>query len=208
MAKGMSNSLQSNGIEMIPGMGIVRIRCLRKAGWDTVESLGSATVEQIAAVPGIGEAKAREIREFLDALAGSGAQNGAVRRKKAIETPAPRRAEDRSREVTGAVARVAQLASDLLSAPISHSFERPLARQVGRIAALEAPSGGAALKAGRAERALGQLKKIESILTEVAHEERLGKKRQERLTEELRDRRRKARRALETAGNKAESGKN
>ena len=201
-------NLQANGIEVIPGMGIVRLRCLRKAGWDTVESLGSATVEQIAAVPGIGEAKAREIREFLDALAGVGPQNGSRQKKKAPAAAVTTRTDDPGRGAGASMARVSQLATDLLSAPISHSFGRPLARQVGRIAALDVKSeDAAALKPRRAERALGHLRKIESLLTEVAHEERLGKKRQERLAEELQDRRRKVRRALGTSGKSAESEK-
>jgi len=199
-----SSGLQVNGIEMIPGMGIVRIRCLRKAGLDTVESLGSATVEQIAAVPGIGEVKARQIREFLDALDETHPQNGAARESKrksrAPDAGSPPRGEDRGREATAAVARVSQLATDLLSAPISHTFDRPLARQVGRIAALgRHADSAAALKPSRAERTMGHLRKVEAILTEVAHEERLGKKRQERLTDELQDRSRKVRRALDSA---------
>ena len=191
-----------HGVETIPGMGIVRIRCLRKAGWSTVESLKDATVEEIAAVPGIGDAKAREIRNFLDTT-GARTKNGAAvtararRQTKASEPAFPDGNHDHNRDLGSAIARVSQLATDLLSAPISHSFDRQLARQVGRVAALsDRAEGTDGIKAGRAERALKQLRKMESLLTEVAHEERLAKKRRERMSEELRDRRRKVWRAL------------
>src|SRR5437588_2175052 len=48
-------------LESLPGMGPIRARALRKAGWDSIASLKKATVAELAAVPGITEQKARDI---------------------------------------------------------------------------------------------------------------------------------------------------
>jgi hypothetical protein len=178
-----SDSPGVQGIEVIPGIGIVRIRCLRKAGWTTIDSLVNVTLEELAAVPGIGEVKARQIKEYV--LSGAPA---------AIQSaPAPEPVET----LSGSVGRVARLAADLLRAPISHSFDSALARQVGRVASLsDAVIDGSDSTAKRANRALERLRKIESLLRETAHEERLGGKRQARLAEDLRDLRRKVRKDL------------
>src|SRR5262249_28316010 len=54
-------------IDNLPGLGIVRVRALRKAGYETVGSLRSANEEQLTAVPGITAIKARQILEQLQA---------------------------------------------------------------------------------------------------------------------------------------------
>lgn len=53
-------------IEEIPGVGVLRARCLRKAGWANVGALRTATAEQLAGVPGITELKARQIIERIN----------------------------------------------------------------------------------------------------------------------------------------------
>ena len=60
-------------VDCIPGMGPIRTRALRKAGWETMERLRKATLADLIAVPGITEIKARQI---LDYLAGAEAANG------------------------------------------------------------------------------------------------------------------------------------
>src|SRR2546421_11160720 len=65
-------------VDCIPGMGPIRTRALRKAGWETMERLRKATLADLIAVPGITEIKARQI---LDYLAGAEAANGPAARK-------------------------------------------------------------------------------------------------------------------------------
>ncbi len=52
-------------LEDIPGLGIIRVRSLRKAGYADLKSLQGATVKSLMAVPGINEVKAGQILEFL-----------------------------------------------------------------------------------------------------------------------------------------------
>src|SRR5438552_3820092 len=75
-----------SSVECIPGMGPIRTRALRKAGWETMERLRKATLADLMAVPGITEIKARQI---LDYLAGTGAANGPAARKPSGRAAAP-----------------------------------------------------------------------------------------------------------------------
>ena len=52
-------------IDQIPGIGIIRVRALRKAGWPTIASLRNANLENLLAVPGMTEIKAGQILEFV-----------------------------------------------------------------------------------------------------------------------------------------------
>lgn len=49
----------------IPGLGPIRVRALEKAGWGDLSALRSADLEQLLAVPGLTEIKARHIQQFL-----------------------------------------------------------------------------------------------------------------------------------------------
>ncbi len=52
----------------IPGLGPIRVRALIKSGFLTVESLKSASVEDLTAVPGLTVIKARYINDYLAPL--------------------------------------------------------------------------------------------------------------------------------------------
>ena len=61
-----SKSVESEpGIESIPGLGPIRARSLKKAGFENISQLRSATLEQLSAVPGITEIKANQLQEYL-----------------------------------------------------------------------------------------------------------------------------------------------
>src|SRR2546421_4076094 len=75
-------------VDCIPGMGPIRTRALRKAGWETMERLRQATLADLIAVPGITEIKARQI---LDYLAGAEAANGPAARKSSAKPATPTR---------------------------------------------------------------------------------------------------------------------
>lgn len=49
----------------IPGLGPIRLRSLHKLGFETVESLKTATMDALIAVPGITDIKARHIKDYL-----------------------------------------------------------------------------------------------------------------------------------------------
>jgi hypothetical protein len=53
------------GIETIPGLGPIRARSLKKAGYESIAQLKKATAEQLAAVPGITEIKASQLVEYF-----------------------------------------------------------------------------------------------------------------------------------------------
>src|SRR5436305_10709684 len=58
---------QASELASIPGLGVIRIRSLQKAGWATMDDVRRATVEDLAAVPGISAEKAAAILEFVSA---------------------------------------------------------------------------------------------------------------------------------------------
>ncbi|MEP6754757.1 MAG: helix-hairpin-helix domain-containing protein [Chthonomonadales bacterium] len=52
-------------LETIPGIGPIRVRALRKAGYEDLESLRGALVADIAAIRGLTEIKAQYILDFV-----------------------------------------------------------------------------------------------------------------------------------------------
>lgn len=67
-------SIQSKGVPImsqpqtpsdIPGLGPIRVRALHKAGYQDIRSLQDASLEDLMRVPGITEAKARQIQTYL-----------------------------------------------------------------------------------------------------------------------------------------------
>ncbi len=52
---------QSVGMQDLPGVGEKLLETLKEAGFDSLEKIASATVEQLTAVKGLGEAKAEKI---------------------------------------------------------------------------------------------------------------------------------------------------
>ena len=61
-----TNVTAPQALSDIPGLGPIRVRALHKAGYETVQSLREATLEQLTEVRGLTEAKARQIIEYLD----------------------------------------------------------------------------------------------------------------------------------------------
>jgi hypothetical protein len=52
-------------LDSIPGIGIIRVRALRKAGFGSISALRRATMPDLLAVPGLTEAKARLILDHV-----------------------------------------------------------------------------------------------------------------------------------------------
>ncbi len=236
---------QADGtVESIPGLGPIRARALKKAGFENLTQLREASIEQMAAVPGITEIKARQLAAFFRGetdtrRAGEAApaprRAASPRAKQPRQAgpapkPAPPVAEIRTPRppslprvapaapvarpivpklpapppvapsiltavetpVAASARRIAVSANALLRTTSADSYERAFARQIGKIAALaeritlEAGSSPAGL-----ERVSGQMRKIELLLAEIGDAGKLGAKRQDRFTEEMRERRHK-----------------
>lgn len=189
-------------VDTIPGIGVVRVRALRKAGYSTLDALAPLTVDQLATVPGITPIKARQILDYVQS-----AQPARGRRLKAVPAAAqavvrsvagPDRGDPKAAETPHAVVMLSALsreASTLLKAEQSVTFERRLARQLGKLAAL---SGR--LAASAPPKAVGDLDghmaRLSELLHEVACEKAIPKAKQGKLADRLRDRRKRLQRVL------------
>src|SRR2546430_1008013 len=58
-------SASPDGLSTLPGLGLIRIRSLRKAGWSTLEALQNATLDELRAVPGFSERLATSLYAHL-----------------------------------------------------------------------------------------------------------------------------------------------
>jgi hypothetical protein len=165
-------------IDAIPGVGLVRARSLRKAGWLDVAALRTATAEQLAAVPGITAGKAEELAQYLR-------DNPPV---EAVVADPPR----------SDTQRVTDAAATLL-APDSTAALRPrLAKQLQRWldASDKLISAGAATSGKLTKQLARSVTRVEALVAGIG----AGRKRQRRLAARLRIVRRKMRKAPKGKG--------
>jgi hypothetical protein len=222
----MAANLEETPVDQIPGIGIIRARALKKAGWPTVASLRSAKVDDLTAVPGITEVKAAQILEYIHGLeeAPAAAAPSKTKSKKAVvektdgstTTPVSESTEriavtfshleqasepvavftiQSPRDLMQDVALSAQL---LLTSEFSGRWERPFAMQLGKLITLhEKWDRYEPLGKKQTKLVTELLQKIYRLLTETPVSELTKRKSQERLTEIIRDRRRKIRDLVE-----------
>lgn len=213
-------------IEAIPGLGPIRVRALKKAGFSTLALLRAATTADLRAVPGMTEIKAAQLAAYLrgeaDRVGGEapapktrkGARTEARTSKPARRTSPPRAAMSRTApplapttapapapafaesSLVTAARRVAASAGEVLRSEAAAGFDRGLARQLGKIAALAERIARDAIEPRDEERAAVQLSKVEQLVGEIAAEGSPGQKRQDRFADALRDRRHKLQQAL------------
>ncbi|MDE2126714.1 MAG: hypothetical protein KGJ62_09000 [Armatimonadetes bacterium] len=173
-----------DGLELIPGIGVIRVRVLRKAGYGTLRALRGVTPEQLAAIAGITEIKAHQIAAFVAAWSN------------ASRAPAPRPAAQRSIQTFDwhiALERLGGAADAALRAPDAARFRPALARQIARISLLcsqpheTSPADGWAAEVERLER---MLHRLDGAVPD--------KKGQNALADRLRDTRRRLSHMLET----------
>ncbi|HZP80727.1 MAG TPA: helix-hairpin-helix domain-containing protein [Chthonomonadaceae bacterium] len=169
----------------IPGLGPIRVRALQKAGYDSLQSLRDARLEDLLAVPGMSEIKARHIQAFLAQFP---ARPAAESRKTAPEKQAKSDTAlhafpTLTEAVIGTLGRTITL---LLSAPASNFRPRLIreldrfARQVERLAA-----PGAQLSADAEKRILRRLNDICGEFAKVWMREQIGRKEQAQLAATL-----------------------
>lgn len=159
------NPSPETDLEAIPGLGVIRLRTLRKAGW-TVERLRAATVEEIAAIPGISTQKAAEIARYLQdepAAAAECSEELAPAAESPTEPselaavadpadpPVPASRPGRSEPIMTAVGALTEAVAFLYAAAPKGSLCRRLARQMRRwlwrCAELTKPAPGSGIEA-------------------------------------------------------------
>ncbi len=214
MPRRAAQSTTDISLESVPGVGIVRARSLRKAGFPDLDALRNATVEQIAAIPGISAQKAQQLVDYAKNFAHTpptstrapvrrrrtvGAAPTRTRRVVTTPTAKPartRRATEPENEVAALARRVAQSASDLLRSKEASAFRRSLARQVAKVVALTDRLIASSGADDMAEKAKAQLNKIETAISRAASASK--RKAQGRIAAELRARRRKTQKRIQS----------
>jgi hypothetical protein len=150
-------------------MGPIRVRALRKAGFDSLCSLQAADLAALCAVPGMSEIKARQLHDFLAGFPAS-----------ALEQPEPppgESAETEPRPATQAADSALLLAAiralgavtALLPAASDSGLRPRLCRELARFSdRVQALAGSAAdLTAKETERAVRRLNRIGALLAEA-----------------------------------------
>jgi hypothetical protein len=164
-----SQSLSSDApIEAIPGVGLVRARCLRKAGWANARALRAATVDQLASVPGVSLTKAAQILAFL-----------ASDRQAEVDAGQP----TGSPEGPSPLDRIAHSAARLLTAGSAPALRPTLIRQLKQWIRLSGhPEGQHDLTDVVSARAARAANRLDGLLSG----RQTGRKRQARLARRLR----------------------
>lgn len=161
-----------------------------------------ATLADLLAVRGLSERKAQQILDYVrrppapetEPEKGSRESRGESREKAASKPNTERRALNaENRSLQRAIRAVAAAADALLKSPQASDFEKRFARQLGKVAYLaeHAMPNGVTQALGEPERAVALLQRLGEMLSDASARERLGRKRQDRIAEALRDSRRK-----------------
>ncbi|MCC6730955.1 MAG: hypothetical protein IT208_16635 [Chthonomonadales bacterium] len=170
-------------LEAMPGIGLIRVRALRKAGYASVASLLAATADEIATVPGITLVKARQIAEYVAALP-------------AAEPSTPPECGAVLAHAVQQAARAARTLEQTL--PPAYLAGR-LGRQLGRwIAFAEGVRDGEELPEGE-RKALARTCRLATRLQEASVETLAGARARDALAGRLRSRRRDLRKLLKAA---------
>ena len=176
----MKRPKADESLESVPGLGIIRIRSLRKAGFDSVDDLRRASADDLAAVPGISADKAQAIVEYAAGKTAPPAERPEAAPEESVPT-----IEER-------IQAVAERAGTLLKDARALDFDRSLARQVARIAGLSDHGGRLMnLSDKDGKRAGKQIDRIAETLERIEQADKLGAKRQDKLSDDLRGHRRK-----------------
>jgi NAD-dependent DNA ligase len=186
--------------ETIPGLGIIRARALRKAGWNSIASLKRATLADLASIPGISEMKAQQILDFV--RASRPAEDAALDADREEAAPAAESRVSIQQEPSAPVPvetplqslawKVVSSVTLLLQSEQSDSLSPRLARQLHKMLAYaERLAKAGTAKADMVDRAETQLLKITNVLSKTAGQGLPGPNRQDKLADELRSRRRK-----------------
>ncbi len=132
MADSQSNHPLSD-LHQIPGLGLIRVRALIKAGYTDIASLRSASQKQLEKVRGITPIKAKQILDFLKTFDHSGQikseQEEAHSAMEQTADAAPAAHED----LTEGANRLIGVAAMLLSVPYAARFRPRLINQIRKL---------------------------------------------------------------------------
>src|SRR6266542_2667327 len=132
-----------DGLSSLPGLGIVRIRGLRKAGWTSVEALRAASLEDLMAIPNFSERIAANLYAYLHgaepeepapAEPDAAEQSLSIPETEGESLPEPEAA--RASELSVALTSLSQRSAELLASQAALRFEPALARQLARLQSL------------------------------------------------------------------------
>jgi endonuclease III len=202
----------SDMLENIPGIGIIRLRALKKAGWHSISALRKATLEDLLAVPGITPIKAQQILDYVQSLPEDPTTQGVPQDQEAAssDTTSHTSAQERqpppgkylvhssqpkaSTSIETAQAflqRITLSASLLLSHLPTNDPDGKLAKQLSRwIDVCEQIQAAANISEKKVKRALAGLERVCLLLEKAAARDSIGNKRVSQLIEELREQRR------------------
>lgn len=168
----------------IPGLGIIRLRALRKAGLETIEDLKSATIEQLTAVPGLTEVKARYIHDYLSGAAPAAGSEGESAPPDAAEAAGEAPAIP---PLSALAARGLGQVVSILLAPEAPDFRSRLLRELSRFAVLaeELVSSAPRLGPKEARRAERLLHRCGEEILQLTGRGASDRKAQARLAERL-----------------------
>ena len=121
----------------IPGLGPIRVRALKKAGFESLNSLKEAPLERLLEVPGLTEIKAAFIKEYLGQFAAPEADTRAQTvSPKSMQTEKSKISAtrgDNATQVIGAGALVLGEIINLLLIPQASEYRSRLLREIGRL---------------------------------------------------------------------------
>jgi hypothetical protein len=208
-------------VDQIPGIGIIRARALKKAGWPTVGSLRDAGLQDLLSVPGLTEIKAAQILQYVQdshqapPSSRRRAKRDAPRLVVVLQAEAePVLAQPEEIPITfdeptpdeqevavyaietpaDLMQEIAMTAQRLLTCDLAARWERPFAAQLGKLMSLyEKWDQYEPLGKKRSKQIMELLQKIHRLLTETPEAELTKRKSQEQFAELLRDRRRRLR---------------
>jgi hypothetical protein len=209
-------------VESVPFLGPIRARALRKAGLDTVGALRAASMEQLTAVRGITEIKARQVLDFLKGAPAAPAPAEPAPPVAEVgppldplplvpaqpAAPLPPAPPSKSAPVATLPAQpyellveAANAAHALLSGPDREQLGKTLLKQLQRVAELpETCAAAPPLKPKRGERAAVELRSLLDRLADARRAPQMKAKARERLAEDIRERRRNLQEVLGKRG--------
>lgn len=190
-------------LSSIPGLGPVRCNALRAAGITGRRELGRLSVEELAAIPGIGQWQARRVAQYLRrpgedpasqpsspsaTPAEPAAAPGAVPAAKETAPLSPPAAMDWAAIIEYQREQLPDTALQLFEAIRAAAVQRALTRQVTRLLILagEFSTAGRGADEEARRRAVGLLTNAETELRRAIAEERFDSEAQKRIAARLR----------------------
>ena len=174
-------------------MGPSRIRGLIKAGFDTLQSLKEASIEQLTEVPGLTEVKAKQIKDYLEQMAITQVEvpilpERSTKKETSSTSASPDQTpgERATRLVTGGAQALVEVINLLLT-PQASDFRSRLLRDLSRFSQRTQSLifDAAHLSPDNQERAIRRLRRASKELGDFAAQALTDRKMQSKLADAL-----------------------